>query len=154
VTNKEQIMNKAQKRTLFSLGISAAGISLGAAAITFMKIMQLDIANADHHTTLRLLSLPLTIPLILMVILSWRFPTKGYDERDKEIDRKSMSYGIIGAFVFLGAAVLALGIMSPLGSMKIFFLSSLVYLAFFVCVMVSSIAVLIQYGSGAKGEKL
>jgi len=146
-------MNKAQKRTLFSLGISLAGISLGAAAITFMKIMQLDIANANHHTTIRLLSLPTTIPLISMVILSWRLPTKRYDERDKEIDRKSMSHGIAGAFVFLAAAVLVLGIMSPLGSMKIFFLSSLVYFAFFVSVMVSSVAALIQYGWGGKGEK-
>jgi len=146
-------MNKAQKRTWLSLAISLAGISLGAAAITLIKIMQLDIANTDHHTTLRLLSLPTTIPLISMVILSWRLPTKRYDERDKEIDRKSMGYGINGAFVFLAAAVLVLGIMSPLGSMKIFFLSSLVYFAFFVSVMVSSVAALIQYGWGGKGEK-
>jgi len=114
--------------------------------------MQLDVANTNHHMTIRLLSLPCTIPLISMVILSWRLPTKGYDERDREIDRKSTGYGIIGAFVFLGAAVLVLGAMSPLGSMKIFFLSSLVYLAFFVSVVVSSIAALLQYGWANKGE--
>ena len=139
-------MNKAQKRTWLSLAISLAGISLGATAVTLIKIMQLDIANTNHHMTIRLLSLPTTIPLILMVILSWRLPIKRYDERDREIDRKSMSYGIIGAFVFLGAAVLVLGAMSPLGSMKIFFLSSLVYFAFFVSQIVSSIAALFQYG--------
>ncbi|MHC4363478.1 MAG: hypothetical protein ACYSTZ_11675, partial [Planctomycetota bacterium] len=150
---RRKIMNKAQKRTWISLVISLAGISLGATAITLIKIMQLDIANTDHHTALRLVSLPLTIPLISMVILSWRLPTKGYDERDKEIDRKSTGYGIIGAFVFLGAAVLVLGIMSPLGSMKIFFLSSLVYFAFFVSVMVSSVAALIQYGQGGEVGK-
>jgi hypothetical protein len=146
-------MNKAQERTWISLVISLAGISLGAAAITLIKIMQLDMANTNHHTTIRLLSLPTTIPLILMVILSWRLPIKGYDERDKEIYRKSMGHGIIGAFVFLGAAVLVLGIMSPLGSMKIFFLSSLVYFAFFVSVMVSSVAALIQYGWQSEGER-
>jgi len=143
-------MNRAQKRTWLSLAISLAGILLGAAAITLIKIMKLDMANTNHHTILRLLSLPPTIPLISMVILSWRLPTKGDDERDKEIDRKSMSYGIIGAFVFLGAAVLVLVIMSPLGSMKTFFLPSLVYLAFFVAVMVSSVAVLLQYAWGNK----
>ena len=138
-------MNKAQKRTWLSLVISLAGISLGATAVTLIKIMKLDIANPNDHTMLRLLGLPLTIPLILMVILAWRLPIKGYDERDREIERKSMGYGIIGAFVFLGAAVLVLGIMSPLGSMKIFFLSSLVYFAFFISQIVSSVAALLQY---------
>lgn len=145
-------MNKAQKRTWLSLVISLAGISIGAAAVTLIKIWQLDIANTNHHTTIRLLSLPTTVPLISMVILSWRLPTKGYDERDREIERKSMGYGIIGAFVFLGAAVLVLGAMSPLGSMKIFFLSSLVYFAYFVCLTVSSVAALFQYGRSGKGE--
>jgi len=139
-------MNKAQKRTWLSLAISLAGISLGATTVTLIKILQLDIANINHHTPLRLLSIPLTIPLILMVILSWRLPTKRYDERDREIERKSMGYGVIGAFVFLGAAVLVLGIISPLGSMKIFFLSSLVYFAFFVSTIVSSVVALLQYG--------
>jgi len=146
-------MNKAQKRTCISLVISLAGILLGAAAVTLIKIMQLDIANTNHHMILRLLSLPTTIPLISMVILSWRLPTKGYDERDREIERKSMGYGVIGAFVFLGAAVLVLGIMSPLGSMKIFFLSSLVYFAFFASLIVSSVAALLQYGWQEKGNE-
>jgi hypothetical protein len=146
-------MNKAQKRTWLSLVISLAGISLGATAITLIKIMKLDIMNPNDHTMLRLLSLPCTIPLILMVILAWRLPVKGYDERDREIERKSMGYGIIGAFVFLGAAVLVLGIMSPLGSMKIFFLSSLVYFAFFVSQIVSSVAALLQYGWREKSNE-
>ena len=145
-------MNKAQKRTWLCLVISLAGISLGATAVTLIKIMQLDIANTNHHTILRLLSLPPTIPLILMVILSWRLPTKRYDERDREIERKSMGYGITGAFVFFGAAVLVLGAVSPFGSMKIFFLSSLVYFAFFVSQVVSSVAALLQYGWREKGN--
>jgi hypothetical protein len=139
-------MNKAQKRTWLTLVISLAGISLGATTVTLIKIMRLDITNPNHHTTLRLLGLPLTIPLILMVIMSWRLPIKGYDERDRGIERKSMGYGIIGAFIFLGAAVLVLNIMSPLGSMKIFFLSSLVYFAYFISQIVSSVAALLQYG--------
>ena len=138
-------MNKAQKRTWLSLTISIAGILLGTTAVTLIKILQLDIANTNHHMTLRLLSLPAAIPLILMVILSWRLPIKRYDERDREIERKSMGYGVIGAFVFLGAAVLVLGAVSPLGSMKIFFLSALVYFAYFVSQTVSSVAALLQY---------
>ena len=145
-------MNRAQKRTWLSLVISLAGISLGAIAVTLIKILQLDIANTNHHMTIRLLSLPATIPLISMVILSWRLPTKRYDERDREIERKSMGYGVMGAFAFLGAAILVLGIMSPLGSMKIFFLSALVYFAFFVSQIVSSVAALLQYDWREKGS--
>jgi len=143
-------MNKAQKRTWLCLAISLAGILLGATTVTLIKIMQLDIANPNDHMTLRLLGLPLTIPLILMVILSWRLPVKGFDERDREIERKSMGCGIIGAFVFLGATVLVLSAVSPLGSMKIFFLSSLVYFAYFVSQIVASVAALLQYGWGIK----
>ena len=146
-------MNKAQKRTWLSLVISLAGISFGATTVTLIRIMQLDIANPNDHTMLRLLGLPLTIPLILMVILAWRLPVKGYDERDREIERKSMGYGVIGAFVFLGAAALVLGALSPLGSMKTFFLSSLVYFAFFVSQIVSSVAALLQYGWREKGNE-
>jgi hypothetical protein len=47
-------MNKAQKRTWLSLVISLAGISLGATAVTLIKIMQLDIANTNHHLEFRI----------------------------------------------------------------------------------------------------
>lgn len=143
-------MNKAQKRTWISLAISLAGISLGAGAITLIKIMQLDIANPDHHTTFRLLSLPLTIPLISMVILSWRLPIKGYDERDKEIYRKSAGCGIIGAFVFLGAAAWFLCIITRMGSIGALLIIQLVYIAVFVLFLISSVAALLQYGWGAR----
>jgi hypothetical protein len=146
-------MNNAQKRTWLSLVISLGGISFGAGATALIKIMQLDMANVGHHMTFRLLSLPLTIPLILIVIISAWFPKKNFDERDKLIDRKANVVGIVGAFVFLGAASWFLGIVTKMGSIRIVQLTLLVYLAAFVWLIISSIATLVQYGRGGKGEK-
>ncbi|UCG58778.1 MAG: hypothetical protein JSU70_04540 [Phycisphaerales bacterium] len=146
-------MNKAQKRTWLCLVISLAGISLGAAAVTLIKIMQLNMANTDHHTTFRLLSLLLTIPLILIVIIGARFPKKIFDERDKLIDRKANAVGIVGAFVFLGAASWFLGVITKMGSIKVVQITLLVYLAAFVWCFISSAAGLIQYGGGGKDGK-
>jgi hypothetical protein len=146
-------MNKAQKRTWISLAISLAGILLGAAAITLIEIMQLDMTNTNHHTTLRLLGLPLTIPLISMVILSWRIPGKEYDERDKSIERKAVAIGIAGAFIFLGAAAWFLCVVTKMGTIKALLIIHLVYLAAFVLFFISSAAALIQYGRQSEGEK-
>jgi hypothetical protein len=143
-------MNKAQKRTWLSLAISLAGLSFGAAAITVIKIMQLDMANTNHHTTLRLLSLPLTIPLISMVILAWRIPGKEYDERDKNIERKASSVGIIGAFIFLGATAWFLCVITKMGSIEALLIIQLVYIAAFVLFLISSVAALLQHGWGAR----
>ncbi len=146
-------MNKAQKRTWLSLVISLAGICFGAVVITLLKIMQLDIANTNHHMTFRLLSLLLAVPLILMVIIGARFPKKNFDERDKLIDRKANAVGIVGVFIFLGAASQFLGIVTRMGSVKTVQIGVLVYLAAFVWILISSFAALIQYGRSNKGGK-
>lgn len=145
-------MNKAQERTWLCLVISLAGISLGATAVTLIKLMQLDMANTDHHTTFRLLSLLLAIPLILIVIIGARFPKKNFDERDKLIDRKANAVGVVGAFVFLGAASWFLGIVTRMGSIEVVQITLLVYLAAFVWYFISSAAALIQYSWGAKDK--
>ena len=62
-------MNMAQKRTWYSLVISLAGISLGVIAM-------LHKGNASQYPTFNFLGLSLTIPLILVVILSWLIPGK------------------------------------------------------------------------------
>lgn len=146
-------MNRAQKRTWLSLVISLAGISLGAAVIATTRAMHLDMANADHRTTIRLLSLALMIPLILIVIIQWGWK-KVYDERDIQIDNKAIIIGSIGTFVFLGAAAWFLCIITKMGSIKVAQITLLVYLAVFVWIFISSITALIQYGWRSKGEKL
>ena len=140
-------MNRAQKRTWFSLVISLAGICLGALAM-------LGKANNDQRPTFSLLGLALTIPLISMVILSWRIPGKEYDERDRKIENKALIFGIFGVFAFLGGICVLLCFSDPMGFIEVRRILLLVYLAAFVWFLTSSVAALIQYNWEIKGEQL
>ena len=139
-------MNRAQKRTWLSLVISLAGISLGAIAI-------LGKANSDQRPTFSLLGLALTIPLISMVILSWRIPGKEYDERDRKIENKALIFGVFGVFAFLGGICVLLCFTDPMGFVEVRRILLLVYLASFVWFLTSSVAALIQYNWRVKGEQ-
>ena len=145
-------MNKAQKRIWGKLIVSIAGLLVMSSALTIMKICNLEMRDAQDHDAIRILGLLNTVPLILIVILEWRWK-KIYDERDIEIDRRALHYGMVGAFIFLGGAGWYLTVITKLGSVKADLIVSLVYLAVFVCILVSSAAALIQYGWRNKGEK-
>jgi len=146
-------MNKAQKRTWLCFGISLATILIAAAVIAFIRINQIDIYEPTIR--FRILGILCTIPLILIVIISARFPTKKFDERDKLIDRKANAIGIVGTFIFLaGAGGFYVLLAGRMGSIKAVLIIHLVYLACFVWILVSSVAALIQYGwRGKDGEK-
>ena len=143
-------MNKAQKRIWLKLVVSVAGLLVMTFTLAVIKIYDLDMADASDHMTLRLLSLPCTIPLILIVILDWGWK-KMYDERDRQIDRKAAIYGTVGAFIFLAGAGWLLTVVTKMGSIKADLVISLVYLACFVWILVSSVAALIQYGWKIEG---
>jgi hypothetical protein len=144
-------MNKAEKRIWGKLIVSIAGLLVMSATLTIIKIYNLEMRDPQDHNAIRMLGLLNTIPLILMVILEWRWK-KIYDERDIEIDRRALYYGIVGAFTFLAGAGWYLTVITRLGSVKADLIISLVYLAVFVCILVSSAAALIQYRWTGKGE--
>lgn len=145
-------MNKAQKRTWGKLVVSIAGLLFMSGALTIMKIYNLEMRDPQDHNAIRMLGLLNTIPLILIIILEWRWK-KIYDERDMLISHKANAIGIVGAFIFLGGAGWFLTVITKLGSIKASLIMSLVYLAVFVWILVSSVAALIQYGRTGKGEK-
>lgn len=145
-------MNKAQKRTFICLAISFATLVISAAIIAYIWRNEINIYDLSKPTRLRILSLFMTIPLILIVITNWRWK-KVYDERDKQIDRKAIVCGSIGAFIFLGGAGWLLSVMTKMGSIKAPLVILLVYLACFVWIPISSVAALIQYGWKIEGEK-
>ena len=148
-------MNRAQKRIWLKLAVSVAGLLVMSGAPALIKFNDLQIADKEDHTSLRVLGLLCTIPLILIVILDWGWKRKRiYDERDLHIERRSLIIGVLAVFFFLAGAAMILLVLRPLGSINVYFLPSLVYLACFVWILVSSIAALIQYGRGGKdGEK-
>ena len=145
-------MNKAQKRTWCKLAVSILGLMVMSGALTIMKIYNLEMRDPQDHNAIRMLGLLNTIPFIMILILEWRWK-KIYDERDKLIDRKALSFGAVAAFIFLAGAGWFLCVISKMGSIRASLIVPLVCLAFFVCILVSSIAALIQYGRRGRGEK-
>jgi len=145
-------MNAAQKRTWFNFAISFATLVISAAVIAYIRQNEINIYDMSKITRFRILSLFMTIPLILIVIIQWRWKkVKVYDERDKLIDRKANAIGMVGAFIFLGGAGWFLCVTTRMGSIRAsFIVMPLVYLACFVWILVSSVAALIQYGRGGK----
>lgn len=145
-------MNRAQKQNWLRILISVLVLVFMSGIIAIMKIKNLDYSNKADHTAIRILGLICTIPLILMVIIDWGWK-KVFDERDKLIAQKANYIGIIGTFIFLAVASEFLIVITKIGSIKTPLITSLVYLACFVWILVSSIAALMQYSSGCKGEK-
>jgi hypothetical protein len=142
-------MNKAQKRAWLNFMVSLATLVISSVVITYVWRNEINIFDLSKPMRIRILGLFCTIPLILIVIIAWRWK-KDYDERDKLIDRKANAIGIVGAFVFLGAAAWFLSVMTRMGSIRVPLITFLVYLACFVWILVSSMAALVQYGGGAK----
>ncbi len=150
-------MNKAQKRTWWIFAISATTLLISASVIWYVWVNQIVIIDLEKPMQIRLIGLLNTIPLILIVVISMRFRSKDYDERDLLIERKSSGIGYITAFIFLAIAVYFLFFINPRGSTRNIYLvirgSYLVYLTFLVSLLTSSSAALIQYGWWKKGAK-
>ncbi|UCE49315.1 MAG: hypothetical protein JSW47_04065 [Phycisphaerales bacterium] len=141
-------MNKAQKRTWFLFALSLATLLVAAFLTGFTRINQIDIYQSQTH---RILMLFMTIPVILIVILSLRFRREDYDERDLQIWRKALISGGIGALGFLvsmGSYYVFLA--GRTGSIRAVLIIHLVYLTCFISILLSSVAALLQYGRGGE----
>ncbi|MHC4426700.1 MAG: hypothetical protein ACYSYV_11475 [Planctomycetota bacterium] len=110
-------MNRAQKRTWCKLAVSILGLMVMSGTLTIMKIYNVEMRDPQDHNAIRMLGLLNTIPLIMIVILDWRWK-KIYDERDKLIDSKANAIGIVGTFIFLAGAGWFLTVVTKLGSIK------------------------------------
>ena len=144
-------MNKAQKRTWLRFAVSFTTILIAAIVISYIRRNAIDIYDMTQPARYRILGLLAAIPLILIVVIDWRWK-KIYDERDREIDRKAVIYGAVGAFFFLAGAGWLLVVITKMGSIKAPSIILLVYLACFVWNLVSSVYALMQYGREFKGE--
>ena len=109
-------MNKAQKTTWWKAAVSAATLLISGSVILYAWVNEINLIDMERPTRTRLIMLPGTIPLILIVILSTRFRKKDYDERDNIIEYKSNGVGYIAAFIFLTVAGYCLFLINPRGS--------------------------------------
>lgn len=145
-------MNKAQKRTWLRFAVSFATILIAAVIIAYIQRNAIDIYDMSQPTRYIILGLLSAIPPVLIAVIDWRWK-KIYDERDRHIDNKAAIYGAVGAFIFLAGAGWLLIVTTKMGSIKAPLVILLVYLAWLVWILVSSVSALIQYGWKIKGEK-
>ena len=153
-----QIMNKAQKRAWFNFVISAATLLISASVLWYAWVNQIVLIDIDKSMRTRLLSLPVMLPLILMVIVGNFYRKREFDERDKAIYRKSDGFGYVAAVIFiLAAGFFLFCIVEPMSATTNIYIwmrfTYLIYLACFVMFLVSAIAALIQYGRGVKNHE-
>ncbi len=150
-------MNNAQKRTWLTFGISALTLLISAVVLWYAWVNEIVLIDINRPMRTRLLSLPSMLPLILILIISYRIRIKDYDERDKVICRKSVVSGYIASLIFLVAGgFFLLCIVEPLETTTNIYIWMcflvLVYLACFVGFLVSAIAALAQYDWRNKHE--
>ncbi len=139
-------MSKAQRHTWLRLLISVMGIGLMTGLLLIVSARDMSLSNPSDHFTYRVLGLISTIPLILLVLLDWRWKKRGIaDERDLEIERRAWGIGATATFAIVTGAVLVSLFMGPLGTVTIHDLPSLIYIAYFVFLLTSSTAALIVY---------
>ncbi|MHC4437257.1 MAG: hypothetical protein ACYS3S_07855 [Planctomycetota bacterium] len=145
-------MNKAQKRTWLRFAVSFTTMLIATIVISYVRRNAIDIYDMTQPTRYIILGLLSAIPLLLIVIIDWRWK-EVYDERDKEIDNKAVICGAVAVFIFLAGAGWLLIVMTKMGSIKASLIILLVYLACFVWILVSSVFALVQYGREIKGDR-
>jgi len=144
-------VNRAHRRTWGNLAVSVAGILLMSGVLAVMEIYDIRLADSEDHTALRVMGVLCTIPLILIAILQWGWK-KIYDERDLDIERRSMLIGGTVGLCFLGGGSVVMVVTRPLGTIDIYHLPSLFYITCFVLWGASAAAALILYGRGGRDE--
>ena len=139
-------MSKAQRNTWLRLLISVMGIGLMTGLLLIVSVRDMSLSDPSDHVTYRVLGLISTIPLILLVVVDWRWKKRGVaDERDLEIERRAWGIGATATFAIITGAVLVSLFMGPLRTITIHDLPSLIYMAYFVFLLTSSAAALIFY---------
>ncbi len=126
-----------------------------AAILWYARLNGMTFIDLERPMRMRLWSMLVILPLILILLLGTRYPKKDYDERDLIIDRKSLGAGFVAGFIFLFAAGVFVTVTSkPFDTLTNIYIwmrfSFLLYLAAFVSFLATSIASLIQYGREGK----
>ncbi|MHC4437251.1 MAG: hypothetical protein ACYS3S_07825 [Planctomycetota bacterium] len=146
-------MNKTQKGAWFSLAGTILAFTIG-----FYLIFRLAIQKKPPERFCAYL-FPLTFLLYIVAgiffLLRKQSPNEpDYDERDNRIKQKAW----IAAFISVGPLFLAVSVIPQFfvgldGTIPVWLLPIVTVSLFYPVMLVYSIAVLVQYGWGAKGEK-
>ncbi len=140
-------MNRTQKWALFTSGISLLLLALGV-VIPVQTVTSVEL----FRIWLLVISLFMIISVVLLRIKQSRAEVD-FDERDNAIRKNA----VVVSFVSLWALLIAASIIPNLvvgdeGAIPVCFLPIINFGVFLIVMLVYSVAILVQYGWGGKGE--
>ena len=141
-------MNRTQKEALITSGFSLLLLALG-----IVILVQTLTSVEVFRIWLLVISLFIIISAVLLRIKQSRAEVE-FDERDNAIKKNA----VIVSFVSLWALLIAASIIPTLivgdeGAIPVCFLPVINIAVFLIVMLVYSVAILVQYGRGVKGEE-
>jgi len=142
-------MNRTQKGALFISGIAllllALGVVIFVQTVTSVKLLRI---------WLLVISLFIIISVVWLHIKQSRAEVD-FDERDRTIKKNAMMVSFISLWILLlAASIIPNLVVGDEGAIPVCFLPVINFGVFLIVMVVYSVAILIQYGRGAKGEEL
>ena len=143
-------MNRTQKGALFTSGITLLLLALGVVVIPVQTVTSVKL----FRIWLLVISLFIIISLILLRIKQSRAEVD-FDERDNAIKKNAVMVAFISLWALLiAASFIPTLIVGDNGAIPVCFLPVINIAVFLIVMLVYSVAILIQYSRGAKGEKV
>ena len=143
-------MNRTQKGALFTSGISLLLLALGIVVIPVQTVTSVEVLRI----WVWVISLFIIISIVLLRIKQSRTEVD-FDERDNAIKKNAVLVAFISLWVLLIAASFIPNlIVGDDGAIPVCFLPVINITIFLIVMLIYSVAILVQYGRGVKGEEL
>ncbi|MEJ2702832.1 MAG: hypothetical protein P8Z79_10365 [Sedimentisphaerales bacterium] len=141
-------MNRTQKGALLTSGISLLLLALGVVVIPVQTVTSVNL----FRIWLWVISLFIIVSVVLLRTKQSRAEVD-FDERDNAIKKNA----VLVSFVSLWALLMAASIIPNLivgdnGAVPVCFLPVINFAVFLIVMLVYSVAILVQYGRGTKGQ--
>lgn len=142
-------MNKTQKSAWFTSGITLLLLALGV-VIPVQTVTSVGL----FRIWLLVISLFIIISVVLLRIKQSRAEVD-FDERDNAIKKNAVMVSFVSLWVLLiAASIIPNCIVGDEGAIPVCFLPVINFAVFLIVMLVYSVAILVQYGRGARGEEL
>ena len=147
-------MNNTQKRALFTLSVSILLIAFGVIIFNSMFMPGNRTAGVKFVKVWIWLILAASVGGAVFVHFKRKASEVDNDERDNSIKKNAVLVSFISLWVLLFAAgIIPSFVAGDAGSIPVCLLPIINFGVFLIAMLVYSVAILVQYGRGIKGEK-
>ena len=140
-------MSTAQKRAWFEIMLSLAGLMFSILSWYIFTLAGEKFYSPPWVYCIPLVNLPNVLCLIGFVLISAKWKTKHFDERELALSHKSQTFGFIGVFVYLVFMAMVVFAQNIIATMPIRLILLLILSSFFFSTLVTSVSFLLMYQS-------